>query len=97
MSDAKIGFCELQLYLPGVTSLKEKRGVVKSMLAKIHNQFNVAAAEVGDLDKWQSATIAFTTVSNSTAHLHKTMRTVINWIESRYPDVYISNEETEIL
>lgn len=97
MSDAKIGFCELDLYLPGMTSLKQKRSIVKSMLTKMRNQFNVSAAEVGQLDSWQSSVIAITTVSNSTKHLHQTIQKVIAWIESRYPDVYITNHETEIL
>jgi uncharacterized protein YlxP (DUF503 family) len=97
MADAKIGFCEIELYLPGVTSLKEKRGIIKSMLTKMRNQFNVANAEVGKLDSWQSSTIAITTVSNSTSHLHQTIQNVMKWIESRYPDALIVNHATEIL
>lgn len=97
MSDAKIGFCELDLYLPGITSLKQKRGIIKSMLAKMRNQFNVSAAEVGHLDSWQSSVIAVAVVSNSTQHLHQTIQKVMKWVESRYPDVYITAETTEIL
>jgi uncharacterized protein len=97
MSDAKIGFCEIELYLPGVTSLKEKRGIIKSMLTKMRNQFNIANAEVGKLDAWQSSTIAVTTVSNSTAHCQQMIQNVMKWIESRYPDAMITNHNTEIL
>ena len=97
MSDAIIGFCEIELYLPGVTSLKEKRGIIKSMLTKMRNQFNIANAEVGKLDAWQSSTIAITTVSNSTSHCHEMIQTVLKWIESRYPDAMITKQNTEIL
>lgn len=97
MSDAKIGFCEIELYLPGVVSLKEKRGIIKSMLTKMRNQFNVANAEVGKQDTWQSATIAITTVSNSSVHLEQTIQKVMKWIESRYPDAIITDHNTEIL
>lgn len=97
MSNAKIGFCEIELYLPGVSSLKEKRGIIKSMLAKMRHQFNVANAEVGKQDTWQSATIAVTTVSNSSVHLQQTIQNVMKWIESRYPDAMIINHSTEIL
>jgi uncharacterized protein len=97
MSDAIIGFCEIELYLPGVTSLKEKRGIIKSMLAKMRNQFNIANAEVGKLDSWQSSTIAITTVSNSTSHCNEMLQTVVKWIESRYPDAMITKQNTEIL
>jgi len=97
MSETKIGYCEIELYLPGVSSLKEKRGIIKSLLTTMHNQFNVANAEVGKQDVWQSATIALSTVSNSSAHIHKTMQNVIKWIESRYPDAIITEQSIEIL
>ena len=97
MSYAKIGFCEIELYLPGMTSLKEKRSIIKSMLAKMRNQFNIANAEIGKQDSWQSSTIAVTTVSNSTGRAQQTIQNVIKWIESRYPDAMIVNHEVEIL
>lgn len=97
MSNTKIGFCEIELYLHGVSSLKEKRGIIKSMLVKMRNKFNIANAEVGKQDTWQSATIAITTVSNSTAHLNQTIQNVMKWIEARYPDAIIINHSTEIL
>lgn len=97
MSDAKIGLCEVELYLPGVTSLKEKRGIIKSMLTKMRNQFNVASAEIGKLDSWQSSTIAITTVSNSSNHLQQTIQNVLKWMESRYPDAMIVSQNIEIL
>jgi hypothetical protein len=97
MSDAKIGFCEIDLYLPGVTSLKEKRGIIKSMVTKMRNQFNVSSAEVGKLDSWQTSTIAITTVSNSTQHCQQVIQKVIKWIENRYPDALITKHTTEIL
>ncbi|MGJ3240472.1 MAG: DUF503 domain-containing protein [Anaerolineae bacterium] len=97
MSDAKIGFCEIELYLPGVLSLKEKRGILKSMLTKMRNKFNVANAEVGNNDTWQSALIAVTTVSNSARHLNQTIQEVLKWIEANYPDAHIIKHQIEIL
>jgi uncharacterized protein len=97
MSDTKIGFCEIELYLPGISSLKEKRGIIKSMLVKMRHKFNVANAEVGNQDTWQSATIAITTVSNSTTHLNQSIQNVMKWIEARYPDAIITRHSSEIL
>lgn len=97
MSNTKIGFCEIELYLPGVLSLKQKRGILKSMLNKMRNKFNVANAEVGNNDSWQSATIAITTVSNSATRLNQTIQNVMKWIESNYPDAMIVKHDTEIL
>jgi uncharacterized protein YlxP (DUF503 family) len=97
MSDTKIGLCEVEFYLAGVRSLKEKRGILKSMLAKMRNEFNVANAEVGNQDVWQSAKIAITTVSNSTSHLHQSLQNVVNWIESHYPDAMIVKHKIQII
>ena len=59
-----IGVCSFDLYLGGVHSLKEKRGVLKRLKAKIDNKFNVSVAEVDQMDSWQRSTIAVAIVSN---------------------------------
>ena len=41
---------EIKLYAPWVHSLKEKRMVVKSLLGKIRNRYQVSAAETGEQD-----------------------------------------------
>lgn len=97
MSHTIIGLCTLQFYLPGVSSLKEKRGILKSMLAKLGNKFNISVAEVNHQDKWQSAEIAIVCVSNATVHAHQTLNQVIQWIEEHHPDALITHQEIEIL
>jgi hypothetical protein len=97
MSDTIVGLCEIELYLPGVTSLKEKRGIIKSMLARIRNTFNVSAAEVAHLDKWQSAKIAVASVSNSAPHTRQMLQTVMQWLEEHFPDAIITRHNTEVL
>jgi uncharacterized protein len=97
MSRAVIGLVTLELYLPGVASLKEKRSIVKSMLARVQKQFNISAAEVGENDRWQTAVIAIVTVTNSPAHAQQILTNTIEWIEGHFPNLYISRQETEIL
>ena len=94
--EAFVGLCRVVLYLPGVSSLKAKRRIVKSLMARMQNRHQVACAEVAKLDKWQSAVIAFAAVSNSTAHLDKRMRAVLRWMEANCPDAAIVDYETEI-
>ena len=53
----KIAVLKLKLYAPWVHSLKEKRMIVKSLLAKLRNKFQVSAAEVEDQDIHQSIVI----------------------------------------
>lgn len=60
-----VGVVKLTLRIPGCRSLKEKRKVVKSMIGRIRNHFNVSAAEVGANDIHQQAEIGFALIGNS--------------------------------
>ena len=50
----KVLVLKIKLYAPWVHSLKEKRMVVKSLLAKIRNKFQVSVAEVEAQDVHQT-------------------------------------------
>lgn len=97
MSKTIIGLCELELYISHAVSLKDKRMVLKSLLKRLHNQFNVGASEIDLLDSPQSALIAIVCVSNSTRHAHSVLQKTIQWIESNYPEAMIANESIEML
>jgi uncharacterized protein YlxP (DUF503 family) len=58
-----IGTCTIELHIPGNGSLKGKRRVTKSIIARVYNKFNVSIAEVGNQDLWQSATLGVACVS----------------------------------
>ncbi len=92
-----IGVCQITLHLPDTHSLKEKRQIIKSLLARVRNQFEVAAAEVGDNDLWQIATLGFSCVSNSRQHASDVLARVQNYIEETRPDLMVTNVENEIM
>ena len=92
-----IGVCQITLHLPDCHSLKEKRQIVKSIIARVHNQFEVAVAEVEDNDRWQIATLGMSCVSNSSQHASQVLERVRNYIEETRPDLIISDIETEIM
>ena len=56
---------ELQLYSP--QSLKEKRSIVRKIVARCRNHFPVSAAETGMHDLWQRAEIGISMVAGSEA------------------------------
>lgn len=87
----------VKLHIPESQSLKEKRQVVKSVIAKLRNRFNISVAEVDDNDLWQVATIGISCVSNSDRIVDETFTKIINFIESNYPELEIVNREIEIL
>ena len=62
-----VGVLRLDLHLHGVHSLKEKRGVVRRLLARCRNRYPVTAAEVGHQELWQRTVIGVALVSSSEA------------------------------
>ncbi len=92
-----IGCCTIKLYLPTAHSLKNKRGILKGMIARIGREFNVSIAQVGDQDIWQSALLAVVTVSNDSAYAHGLLSRVVEWIERHRPDVEIVHIQVEMI
>lgn len=92
-----IGAARVTLYLDAVDSLKEKRRVVKPLLQRIHNRFNVAAAEIADLDDHRIATLGITCVSNSGPHCDEVLATVTSFIERNVELGQLGEIETELI
>lgn len=91
-----IGICTCEIYIFNANSLKSKRSVVKSIVEKSKNRFNISIAEVGENDKWQKSIIAFSTISNSQKIVEETIEKVINFFDS-YGEIEIINIKREIL
>jgi len=92
-----IGACNVELHLPGNGSLKDKRRILKPLLARLRREFNLAAAEVARNDAWQSAEIAFVTVANNPGRVHTILERAVRWIETHHPKVQVVDWEIEIL
>ncbi len=92
-----IGVCEITLHLPECHSLKDKRQVIKSLMARIRHQFEVAIAEVAEQDTWQTAILGVSCVSNSGQHANEVLSHLQRYIEETRPDVILSNAEIEIM
>ncbi len=91
----QIASCTITLQLYGVRSLKEKRRVLKSILARLPKQFNVAVAEIDHNDTWQTAVIALVTVGNDPGYLHGLMEKTVVWLEENRPDAVIEKYSIE--
>ncbi len=76
-----VGVMKAVLYIPGVHSLKEKRGVVKSVTGRIKSRFNVSVAEVERQDNKDSAVVGVAVVANETKFVNKQLDTVINFMQ----------------
>jgi len=87
----------IELDLSGVGSLKEKRSILKSLIARLHRVFNVAVAEVALHDVWQSASLGVAVVSTSAAHGEAVLESVLRWIEHNRPDLDIVDHTFEVI
>lgn len=92
-----IGISQITLHLPTSHSLKEKRQIIKSIAARVRNHFEVAIAEVGDNDLWQSAVFGVSCVSNSRQHVDEVLGHINRYIEETRPDVEITDVHSEII
>lgn len=92
-----IGVCTLVLDIPASHSLKDKRRVVKSILAKVRNQFNVSIAEVDANDTWQLAVLGIACVSNDASHAHGLLTKVVETITNSRLDAHVAEYDIEIL
>lgn len=92
-----IGVCTLELEIPASQSLKDKRHVVRSMVARIRQSFNVSVAEVGNLDAWQTATIGIVCVSSDEKYAHGLLEKVIDNLERSRLDAVIADYSIELL
>lgn len=92
-----IGTCTITLYLPTVGSLKEKRSIVKSVLARVRNEFNVSIAEVDSNDVYRQAILGVACVSTAADHAQQQLENVVRFIEQQRPDAPLVNYDIELL
>jgi hypothetical protein len=92
-----VGLCRVRLRLPENQSLKGKRQVLKSLIARIHNRFNVSAAEIGDHDSWQMASLGISCVSTTADHAHQVLSNVVAFIHNERQDAEIVDYRIEMV
>ena len=91
-----VGVCTLELEIPASQSLKDKRHVVKSLIARVRQSFNVSVAEVDSLDAWQNATIGIVCVSADRNYAQGLLDKVVDNIERSRLDAVIADYSIEI-
>jgi uncharacterized protein YlxP (DUF503 family) len=92
-----IGTLTIHLHLPGCASLKEKRGRIKSLIARLHREFNISVAEMDLQDRWQEAVIACALVNSDAAHVQRSLQAVAKWVEANWPDGMVVDARSELI
>ena len=91
-----VGVCTLELYLPGVASLKGKRQILLSLKGRIQGKFNVSIAEVDGQDLWQRAVLGVACVGNEQRHTNQVLDSVLNLVRAN-TDVELVRQHLEFL
>ena len=92
----KVLVMSIKLRASWVHSLKEKRMVVKSIIQKLKNKFNISVNEVEDQDIHQSVVIAISSICSSSSQVDSTMENIINFIELN-TDAELINIEKDVI
>ncbi len=92
-----VGVCTIELQIPESVSLKQKRQVLRSVVARVRHEYNVSIAEVGHQDSWQLATLGVACVSNEAGYVHGLLESVVHTIDSGRFDLVLLSYETELV
>jgi uncharacterized protein len=76
-----IGALEVTIAIDHADSLKDKRSVVRRLVERTRNRFNVSAAEVGANDDHHRAIIGVTTVANDGPFVNSVLDKVLDYLE----------------
>jgi uncharacterized protein YlxP (DUF503 family) len=92
-----LGILTLTLCLPDCHSLKEKRGWIKPIIARLRKEFNISVAETGDQDAWHSCQLLVACAASDGVIAEKTLGQVIAFYENHWPDLPLTDEKIEII
>jgi uncharacterized protein YlxP (DUF503 family) len=77
-----VGVMTARMYMQGVTSLKEKRSIVKGLLGRLKSRFNISIAEVDHQDNKTSAVIALAIVSNDGTFINQQLDAIVKFMRN---------------
>jgi hypothetical protein len=77
-----IGMMTVHISLLGVTSLKGKRSVIKSLIGRLKSRFNISIAEVDHQDNKTRAVIGIAIVSNEGRLIDQQLDSIINFMRN---------------
>ncbi len=92
-----LGLLTIELFLPLAESLKDKRSVVKPLLARLHREFNVSVCEMDARDEWTRAVIEVACVSQNAKAAHSHLQKVANHVEGWRLDAELLDYSIEML
>ncbi len=77
-----VGVMTAHLSLPGITSLKGKRSIVKSLIGRLKSRFNISIAEVDHQDIKTNAVIGIAIICNESRFIDEQFDSIINFMRN---------------
>ena len=71
----------VELHVHGSQSLKQKRGVVRSIVQRVRNRFNVSIAEIGGQGTWQVAVLGLVMTGHDRTKLRSQLQRALVFLE----------------
>jgi uncharacterized protein YlxP (DUF503 family) len=91
-----VGAAAVELHIHGSRSLKEKRGVVRSISQRVRNRFNVSVAEVGGQDRWQTAVLGVAAAGSDARLVRRVLERTVRFIEDLHL-AEVTHSDVEVL
>ena len=91
-----VGTLACDVLLGDVHSLKQKRAVVRPIVAELKRRYDVSAAETGDQDVHRRAEIAVALVSGDHAHAVEVLAACERLVAGR-PEIELLSARTRVL
>jgi uncharacterized protein YlxP (DUF503 family) len=83
------GILTLHISIPDCHTLKQKRSRIQPVLARLHREFNVAAAETDLQDRHTEALIQCAALSTGGGEVQSFLQKVVNYFAETWPDMEI--------
>jgi len=77
-----VGVMTAQLHMQGLSSLKAKRSIVKSLIGRLKSRFNISVSEVDHQDSKSSAVIGIAIVCNDSRFIDQQLDSIINFMRN---------------
>jgi uncharacterized protein YlxP (DUF503 family) len=88
--------CTLELHLPSPSSLKEKRRILKGIIDRLRQRFNISVAEIGDHELWQRAALGVACVGHDRRHTQQMIDKMIALVRSN-PEIHLLRHDMQVI
>jgi uncharacterized protein YlxP (DUF503 family) len=87
-----VGAAVVELHVHESQSLKAKRGVVRSIVGRLRNRFNVSVSEVGGQGTWQRAAIGLSMTGSEEIPLRRALEKAVAAVEQMHLAEVVASE-----